>query len=83
MNLPIKKLTTGLCCSILVLTTTFGDSGSAVERRVFRPLPQTRYQFSGFLQDYLSAITTNWLLVAPDKHPEMLCQVQFQRRSEI
>ena len=35
-------------------------------------IPQTTYQFSGYLSDYLAGITEQWLKVAPLANPAML-----------
>ncbi len=72
MNLFKKNLTVGLICSSLFNTVIALGDTNMVERRIFRPIPETKYQLFGFMKDYITTISENWVMVAPDKHPEML-----------
>ncbi len=47
-------------------------------RKVLQTLPETKYEISGIMGGYLSAITQNWLMVAPDIHPEMLNNIRIR-----
>ena len=72
MNLFKKNLTVGLICSsIFNNVIAFGDTDK-MERRIFRPIPETKYQLYGFIQDYLAAVTDNWLKKVPETNPGIL-----------
>ncbi|HEY5140415.1 MAG TPA: hypothetical protein VIJ25_14030, partial [Methylococcales bacterium] len=48
------------------------DKGKSIAAPIMSRPDVVSYEFSGFIEEYLQAVSKNWLLVAPDKHPEML-----------
>ncbi len=70
-----------LCYPLMAILTLTGDKEALYDQWPNDRMPkypaletpqQTSYKFEGIINDYLQAVTNNWLMLAPINNPAML-----------
>jgi DUF1680 family protein len=54
------------------ISSVNGKSLTSGQKPVLNRIPDTRYKLQGIMQEYITAITGNWLLKVPDANPAIL-----------
>jgi DUF1680 family protein len=60
------------CVAIIAITASACAEQTPAAAEKLSPIPDTRYELHGIVQEYLSAITENWLLKMPETNPAIL-----------
>jgi hypothetical protein len=54
------------------ISSVAGKSPATGQKPVLNRIPDTSYELQGIMQEYITAITKNWLLKVPDANPAIL-----------